>query len=104
MKTIPCPWHLTHRAVERCQALLGGSIGYGQAMHRLAEMAAETLASSRTPRALANGAIRYRGPRPERFTLIVMPAALGRLPSLVDVCPQSPDVPGSRNNRHPTSK
>jgi hypothetical protein len=104
MTTIPCPWHLTQRAVERCQALLGNGVGYCQALRRLAEIVAETVASTRAPRALANGAVRYRGPRPERFTLIVVPAQEpGRLPSLVDVCPQSPDVPGPSNNRHQPS-
>lgn len=73
------------------QAIASGSLDEGLVWDRLAvnlqRMAEETVASGRRPKAMDSGALRYRGPKPLRLVLVVVPAPRleGDLPQLVRV-------------------
>jgi hypothetical protein len=60
---------------------------WDRAERELIEMAIETVASGRVPRAMDSGALRYRGPKPLRLALVVIhdARAEGDLPQLVRV-------------------
>lgn len=84
------PWFITPAAVLDYLAILGWpdtEANYLRARDDLLAMARLTLASSRQPVLLDSGALRYRGPGPERLTLVVVPAPRqeGDLPQLVSV-------------------
>jgi hypothetical protein len=88
------PWYISARAVRDYLALRGRQIvddgpAWDRAERELIEMAAATVASGREPRALDTGALRYRGPKPLRLGLVVVPAPRveGDLPQLVRVLP-----------------
>lgn len=89
------PWYISARAVREYAALarLGNPDDpavWDRAERELIAMARETVASGRQPRRMRSGALRYRGPRPLRLTLIVVdaPRPEGPLPQLVRVLGQ----------------
>jgi hypothetical protein len=88
------PWYVTARAVREYAALarLGNpddEAVFAAAEDALIRIAEETVASGRKPSRMRSGAMRFRGPRPARLTLIVVdqPRPEGPLPQLVRVLP-----------------
>lgn len=86
------PWYLSARAVREYAALAGHGDPDEEAVFARAEaalmrQAEETVASGRRPVRMRSGALRYRGPRPLRLTLVVVdePRPEGPLPQLVRV-------------------
>jgi len=87
-----CPWYISVRAVRDLLALQkrpqeSDGPAFDAAEKTLMSWAEETIASGRVPKRLDSGALRYRGPAPERLTLIVTdgPRPEGDLPQLVRV-------------------
>jgi len=91
------PWYISVRAVRDYLALTGqpdvtqGPI-FDRASEALIAMAETTIASGRQPVPINTAgarALRYRGPSPQRYQLIVVPAprAEGERPQLVRVLP-----------------
>lgn len=88
------PWYVSARAVRdylelRGRPLVEDGPEWDWAEDELMRIAAETVASGRQPREMDSGALRYRGPKPLRLGLVVMPAPReeGDLPQLVRVLP-----------------
>lgn len=84
------PWYITAAAVREYMAIVGlpdTDAGFAEGEERLVEAAIETVGSGRGPARMQSGALRYRGPRPERLTLVVVEGARpeGELPQLVRV-------------------
>lgn len=84
------PWYVTAAACRDYQRLAGlddTEAGFAVAEDALISMAVETVGSGRSPSVMRSGALRYRGPRPLRLTLIVTPDPRpeGELPQLVRV-------------------
>lgn len=84
------PWYITATAIRQYLALLGQPVVkdgpvYRQAAEELQALA--TLCARKTPQQIADsGAEIYRGPRPRRLRLVVMPSdGEGRAPQLVSV-------------------
>jgi hypothetical protein len=80
------PWYITPSAIEDyCRIVQRDA---DDARDDLAQMAQETIQSSRIPRPGDNGSIRYRGPKPLRLVLVVRPASkIGEVPVLIAVHP-----------------
>lgn len=90
------PWYISARAVREYAALaqLGDTEDedvFAGAEDALLQIAEETVASGRKPVRMRTGALRYRGPRPMRLTLIVVeePRPEGPLPQLVRILPET---------------
>lgn len=91
--TVRGPWYITLRAIEQYLALRGqdpataSDSTLAAAERDLIAMAILTVASGRAPSTTDTGMLRYRGPKPDRLTLVVSPAprAEGELPQLVGV-------------------
>lgn len=84
------PWYITAAACRDYMAITGlpdTEAGFAAAEDALIELASATVASGRVPAPMRSGALRYRGPRPARLTLIVTvdPRPEGPLPQLVRV-------------------
>lgn len=84
------PWYITAAACRDYMAITGlpdTEAGFAAAEDALIELASATVASGRVPAPMRSGALRYRGPRPLRLTLIVTPDPRpeGELPQLVRV-------------------
>lgn len=88
------PWYISARAVRDYLALRGRPVvdegpAFDRAAVELQRMAEETVASGREPKQMDSGALRYRGPKPLRLMLLVVPTPReeGDLPQLVRVLP-----------------
>lgn len=87
------PWYISaaavrdYLAITRQPAVEDGP-AWERARGELIRIAEDTIASSRQPARERSGALRYRGPKPLRLGLIVMPSYVeGRSPQLVRVLP-----------------
>jgi len=88
------PWYISARAVRDYLALRGRAVvddgsDWDHAAVELGRLAEQTVASGRRPKTMESGALRYRGPKPLRLGLVVMPDPRpeGDLPQLVRVLP-----------------
>jgi len=88
------PWYISARAVRDYLAIcrlpvVDDGPEFDRAALELQTMAEETVASRRQPAVLDSAALRYRGPKPLRLGLVVVPAPReeGDLPQLVRVLP-----------------
>lgn len=87
------PWYISVRAVQDYLALchrpaVTDGPAFDRASGELIAIAEATVASGRIPTTTDTGALRYRGPKPLRCQLLVMPSLVaGRLPQLVRVLP-----------------
>lgn len=90
--TIRGPWYISVAAVRDYLWITGQSDAtdgpiFEGAEQALIEQAIATMASQRSPAILASGALRYRGPKPRRLSLIISasPLGAGDRPALIAV-------------------
>lgn len=92
------PWYVTIAAMEQYLQMRGVNPARAtrdqqdRAIGDLLAMARRALASDRIPTRTKSGMLSYRGPRPERLTLVVSDDERpeGDLPQLVGVCSGRP--------------
>jgi hypothetical protein len=91
--TLTGPWYITASAIRDYLRIVGeepvsGGEPYERAARELQAIAQATVDSPREPVETDSGALRYRGPKPLRLQLLVMPSHVeARLPQLVRVLP-----------------
>jgi hypothetical protein len=82
------PWFVTRAAVADYMNITAGRLDYDDARDELAQIAQDTVQSTRIPRSADDGSLIYRGPKPLRLALVVKPATEpGALPALIAVRP-----------------
>jgi hypothetical protein len=84
------PWRITTNAITRYSLITGRP--KGTARTELITLALDALSAPRTPTELDNGSIVFKGPRPLRLRMVVLPSPIGSTdpPTLIDVLPDHP--------------